>query len=266
MPVTDMEMDYPEVVSGPIDIHASIEDVRKLSEFKGLRPQESLDRLFNEPWFLAFQDLLKEWSAQVYEMMLGFFSKALPETSGTGMSLFLSIFQYIALGLAILLGVVCVYILLRIVARHGKRQQKQKQQACVENVSEISFRGAALHWENAKEYAQLAQYSEAIQQLYYMVLCGFDEKQLVPYEKHRTNGEYLRCLQRLIQRGNNLVIEKHVLTTLKSTFYVVSRQFESVQYGKKTANKAQYENCLQYCQSMMEWVKRSPKVQEHRSI
>jgi hypothetical protein len=233
-----MSLPLPRFNGEPVDIHAALEEVRRLPEFQP--PQVSpFDAWLNKLWS---EKLFKDLGQAIEKLFKGLndlFSQIRPE----GMPHLPQNIRDIASGfigfVLVLAGLYALYLLLTLFLR-WKKERNQSRQTAPRFFEQTPLINSTYHYQQAHQAADMGDYKEGIQALYMATLCLLDETKMMPYELTRTNLEYQRGLTELSRLD------------LRLGFASLARQFEGIRYGNQPAGLQQFQASHQHYQHFQE--------------
>lgn len=139
-----------------------------------------------------------------------------PEAFGRGL------FWLIVVGLALGLS----WLLCRQLMRLWRRQHRTG--AVLTTAATIPTRSAQHWWHQANTYAQQQQYREACRALYLAALQHLNDRQILPHDRSRTDGEYLQSLEPILQT---------------QPYQLLIRTHERIEFGDISIGLDNYQRC-----------------------
>lgn len=216
------------LMAEPIDIHPALEEVRKLKEFQPPQPSPLDEWLKNQPWLKqvsdTFGDLLEAFFSNIGKL----FGNIRPEGMLHLPQNIRDVFSGFIGFILILAGLYAFYLLLTLILRWKEGRSKNRPENA-RLFEETVLVNSEHHYRNARQAAQAKDYGTGIRELYMATLCLLDEKTLVPYNTSLTNLEYQASLS---QQAD----------PVRSNFGSLAKRFESVRYGGRPADPAQFEH------------------------
>lgn len=214
----------------PVDLHRSLEEVRRMPEFQPPRPS-LLDELFKQPWLKKLSQQLDHQLEGLIKQLAQFLSHLKPPGAAHLPENIRDVFSLFVGFLLVMASLYAFYIFLGWLLRiRESRQPKPPPETRLFEQAQLV--DSNFHYQQARQAAQSNQYEEAIRQLYMATLCLLDEKAVVPYEAARSNLEYIASLAQSPAAHQQ---------DLKPAFERLAKRFEATRYGGRSVNQAQFE-------------------------
>ncbi|GDX40552.1 hypothetical protein LBMAG21_08440 [Armatimonadota bacterium] len=177
-----------------------------------------------------------DWIRQRWDDFTKWFQKLLSLTPKIVSS---SLFVWVFIGIFFVLG---VRLLIRILKSRYRTPKLNNSPLDFTEESE-EFLSSEVWLERAKEYAQANDYTKAYRAAFVALLLCLDSEGVLPFEKHRTNGEYLQHIAK----------SPSLFRVLKPAFW----QFDTHCYGGRLALPADYAQTLALYQKLPTLVKQT---------
>ena len=214
----------------PVDLHHSLEEVRRMPEFQPPRPG-LLDELLKQPWLKNLSQQIDHQLDSLLRQLAHFLSRLQPPGAAHLPENIREVFSLFVGFLIVMVSLYALYIVLGWLLRikESRRPQPPPETRLFEQAQLVD---SGFHYQQARQAAENSQYEEAIRQLYMATLCLLDEQAVAPYEAARSNLEYIALLAQSPSTHQQ---------DLKLAFGRLASRFESSRYGGKSINQTQFE-------------------------
>lgn len=225
-------------LNAPVDLHPALNEVRRMPEFQPKSPGW-LDELLKQPWARQLSERASHFMDQVLEGINRFLSHIRPPGVSNLPENIRDLFSGFIAFLFVLMLLYAFYLLLGSLLQLRESRRTEVLPA-PRKVGESLLVSSGHHAGNAAKLAKDGRYEAALRELYLSLLCLLDESRLVPFERARSNREYLEHLQ-------------HQDRGIGQDFQKLARQFEASRYGRQPMTAERYAACQAAYEQLKRW-------------
>jgi hypothetical protein len=204
------------------DISEALQKVRNSNEYIYNKDQESSNFL-TQLW-----DQFSNFLYDLRESLSNWLKDLFPEMKVTTPDFMATLLNYITWIIVAILVILLLIILFRLLKQYRKKETEEIKTMINIAQGVVDYKS----WiEMAKNFAQNAQYRNACRAIYMSTILYLDEREIIKYDKAKTNLEYLQTVKRDVT----------IYEPLKKTINI----FEYLWYGKHNGTAQDYNTCLE---------------------